>query len=176
MAGRPSIFTPELASEICHRLADGETLTAICRDANMPHERTVRDWARDDVQGFSPQYARARETGYHRMFDQIIDIADTPVIGTKTITKGNGEVQTIVGDMIEHRRLQVDTRKWALAKALPKIYGDRLAVDAKHQAVDGNGEPMDAVSVAQRIAFVMSKAMRQLDEQAKPGGQGTAKR
>ena len=28
-------------------------------------------------------------------------------------------------------RLRVDTRKWLLSKALPKIYGDRLEVDAK---------------------------------------------
>jgi hypothetical protein len=38
------------------------------------------------------------------------------MIGTETITKANGDVRTIVGDMIEHRRLQVDTRKWALSK------------------------------------------------------------
>jgi hypothetical protein len=31
--------------------------------------------------------------------------------------------------MIEHRRLQVDARKWMLAKALPKLYGDRIAAE-----------------------------------------------
>jgi hypothetical protein len=77
----------------------------------MPNERTVRRWALED-ETFAPQYARAREIGYHAWFDQIIDIADTPVIGTKTITKANGEIQTIAGDMIDHRRLHVDTRKW----------------------------------------------------------------
>ncbi len=25
-------------------------------------------------------------------------------------------------------RLQVDTRKWLLSKALPKVYGDKLAI------------------------------------------------
>jgi hypothetical protein len=59
------------------------------------------------------------------------------VIGTKTITKANGDVQTIVGDMIQHRRLLVDTRKWALSKALPKIYGDKREVDNKHTIVEG---------------------------------------
>ena len=31
--------------------------------------------------------------------------------------------------MIEHRRLQVDTRKWMLSKMLPKVYGDKQQVE-----------------------------------------------
>ena len=56
---------------------------------------------------------RARErTRLRKMADDILDIADES------------------GD--PHRsRLRVDTRKWLLSKALPKIYGDRLEVDAK---------------------------------------------
>ena len=64
MRGRPSIFSPELAALLCERLAGGETLRAICRDADMPDERTVRRWALDDVEGFAGHYARAREIGY----------------------------------------------------------------------------------------------------------------
>jgi hypothetical protein len=60
--GRSSTYTSELAHRICERLADGETLRAICRDEGRPDERTVREWAVDDVEGFSPQYARARQT------------------------------------------------------------------------------------------------------------------
>jgi Bacteriophage Sf6, terminase small subunit-like len=69
MRGRPSIFSPELADRLCERLADGETLRAICRDEGMPDERTVRRWALDDLEGFSTQYARAREIGYQGMAD-----------------------------------------------------------------------------------------------------------
>jgi hypothetical protein len=46
------------------------------------------------------------------MADDLIDIADEQ------------------GDP-NRNRLRVDTRKWLLSKALPKIYGDRLQVDAK---------------------------------------------
>jgi hypothetical protein len=45
------------------------------------------------------------------LFDDINYIADTPQKGIKTITKA-GVVETIEGDMIEHRKLQVDARKW----------------------------------------------------------------
>jgi hypothetical protein len=169
-SNRPSKLTPELASDICRRLADGENLRAICRDEGMPNERTVRRWALED-EAFSPQYERARLIGYHSLFDQMQEIADTPQIGTKTITKGNGEVQTIVGDMIEHRRLQVDTRKWMLAKALPKIYGDKLEVDNKHTVVD---QPMGEIELAQRIAFIFNSATAKLDKEGQGAVQGSA--
>lgn len=32
-------------------------------------------------------------------------------------------------DMIEHRRLQIDARKWMAAKLRPKVYGNKLDVD-----------------------------------------------
>ena len=62
------------------------------------------------------------------MFDEILEIADTPQGGETTKVGPNG-TETRIGDMIEHRRLQVDARKWILSKALPKTFGDKLAVD-----------------------------------------------
>lgn len=62
------------------------------------------------------------------MAAEIIKIADTPVVGIKKKTNEKGEVETTEGDMIEHRRLQVDARKWAASKLAPKKYGDKLAL------------------------------------------------
>ena len=59
--GRPSVYTPQLADEICERLAAGESLRAICADPHMPDKHRVREWALDDRDGFSPRYARARQ-------------------------------------------------------------------------------------------------------------------
>lgn len=105
--GRPSVYTPEIADEICRRLADGEGLVAICRDKHMPAEAAVRKWALDDREGFYARYARAREIQAERWADEIIDIAD-----------GDGDWQ--------RARLRVDTRKWLVAKVLPKKYGERV--------------------------------------------------
>lgn len=139
--GRPSTFTQDIADRICERLADGETLRAICRDSDMPNERTVRRWALDDVEGFSPQYARAREIGYATHFDEILEIADTREVGETVTDKPTGrEVRT--GDMIEHRRLRIDARKWMLARALPKVYGDRLAAELTGK----DGAPLQPVT------------------------------
>lgn len=140
--GRPSSYTPELAAKICELLATGKTLRAICRDnEDLPSETTVRMWAVDDVQGFSSQYARARDQGLDTMADELLDISDTPKEGVKTKSTLLGtEVST--GDMIEHRRLQVDTRKWYLAKLAPKRYSDKLqhehsgSVDVNHALIE----------------------------------------
>lgn len=126
--GRPSSYTPEIADLICSLLAQGGTLNEVCKREGMPSEVTVRTWALEDLNGFSAKYTRSRELGYLKMADEILEIANTPVIGVRTVNKPNG-TETTEADMIEHRRLQVDTRKWMLSKMLPKIYGDKIAVD-----------------------------------------------
>ena len=120
------MFSQEVADAVCKRLADGESLRAICRDADMPSEATIRLWALEDTNGFSAQYMRARELGYDRLAEDLLEIADTPVRGVITTTKPDGTQETKEADMIEHRRLQVDSRKWMLSKMLPKKYGDKL--------------------------------------------------
>lgn len=127
--GRRNTFSKAVADAICLRLSDGESLRGICMDDNMPAESTVRQWALNDLHGFAAQYARAREIGYHALADEIIHISNTPQIGAKTKTDDDGKKETSEGDMIEHRRLQVDARKWYLSKVLPKVYGDKVALE-----------------------------------------------
>jgi hypothetical protein len=117
--GRPTLYTPELADVICSRLADGESLRAICRDDGLPDERTVRGWARDADHVFFPQYARAREIAYHAMADDLLEIADDSTGDLDADGKVNA-------DHIARSRLRVDTRKWMLSKMLPKVYGDKI--------------------------------------------------
>lgn len=46
--GRASTYNEEIAAEIITRLSEGEGLIAICRDAHMPPESTVRLWVIGD--------------------------------------------------------------------------------------------------------------------------------
>lgn len=152
--GRPSLFTPELAEQICERLADGESLRAICRDEQMPNERTVRRWALDNEE-FSPQYARAREIGYLGMADDLIEIADES--GGDSYTDDDGNERTN-HEAVARSRLRVDTRKWVLSKALPKIYGDRSETLNKFQAVDENNQPLALSEAGRLLAFALAAA------------------
>ena len=152
--GRPSLYTVEIALEICTRLADGESLNSMCKDEHLPSNATVRSWALDNVEGFSTQYTRARELGYSLLAEEMMAIADTPVIGSKTTSKATG-IETTEGDMIEHRRLQVDTRKWMLSKMLPKIYGDKLSLEA-----DINVTQQTPEQRAEKIAKLTAKLQK----------------
>lgn len=120
-------FSQEVFDTICERIADGESLRAICADADMPSQVSVFKWIgnNDDL---AKQYARARESQADALFDEILLIADTPLVGEKRKVKEDGSIEVMEGDMIEHRRLQVDARKWMAGKLRPKVYGDRVAI------------------------------------------------
>ena len=144
-SGRPTSFTQELANEICRRLADGLTLREVCRAEGMPSESTVRAWALEDREGFSTQYARAREIGYQSMADELVEIADD---GSNDWMERNGEEAVgyqVNGEHVQRSRLRLDTRKWLLSKALPKVYGDKQQVDMRHDLSDPMKELLDFV-------------------------------
>ncbi len=67
--GRPTIYSPELASELCMRLAIGGSLRSVCEDPKMPGITTVMRWLlephsdTDPRAAFRAQYARARGPG-----------------------------------------------------------------------------------------------------------------
>ena len=55
--GRPTIFTETLAAKICQRIADGESIRAICSDPNMPSTTAIFRWiANGKYDGFRQLY------------------------------------------------------------------------------------------------------------------------
>lgn len=128
--------TAELADKILSELETGRSLRDVCRDEGMPSEAMVRRWAREDAE-FGAQYARAREIGYHAMADELLEISDD---GQNDWMERNGEDSDgwqVNGEHLQRSRLRVDTRKWLLSKALPKIYGDKI----DHTSSDGTMTP-----------------------------------
>lgn len=123
---RKSEFTQDVADVICERIAEGESLRSICKDEKLPSLATVFKWLTQQP-AFAEQYARAREEQADALADEILHIADTPKLGVKTKINEKGEIETTEADMIEHRRLQVDARKWIAAKLKPKKYGDKIS-------------------------------------------------
>lgn len=127
MIDHKSTFTQAIADEICAQLSEGLSLRKICDKEGMPPASTVRQWVIDDREGFAAQYARARDLGLDSLAEEIIAISDTPQVGQRSVSKATG-LEITEADMIEHRRLQVDARKWYLSKVAPKKYGDKLAI------------------------------------------------
>jgi hypothetical protein len=131
--GPRSTYTKAKGRAVCKLLADGWTLNQACQQLGLAG-RTVRRWALDN-DDFAPQYARARELGYQAMADELIEISDDGRNDWMSILGKNGQAIDVPNkEVIDRSKLRVDTRKWLLSKALPKIYGDKLDVNAKHDA------------------------------------------
>lgn len=137
--GRPSKFTDELFQRICERIADGEPLRQICRDEGMPSYRAVYSWidadnklledekTRDKALNLSSRFARARDDGHDAIAEECLRIADTPLEGIETEESETGK-KIKRGDMLGHRKLQIETRLKLLAKWNPKKYGEKVEV------------------------------------------------
>lgn len=123
--GRPSRYTKALAARICEELASGRTLRDVCRNEEFPSEMTVRRWALENYNGFSSQYEEARKIGYMSMADELFEIADDGANDWMLKNEPDNPGYAINGEHVSRSRLRLDTRKWALAKALPKIFGDK---------------------------------------------------
>ena len=108
--GRPSSYTDEIAQTICERIAQGESVRAICEDDDMPAQSSVYLWLTKNKQ-FSEQYAHAREGQCEHFLEEIMEIADE-----------EPEFHHHVG----WARNRIDTRKWAMSKLAPKKYGDKI--------------------------------------------------
>ena len=67
------------------------------------------------------------------LFDEILEIADSIELGETITTKAGGQEVT-QADMIQHRRLKIDARKWIISKLMPKKYGDSTQIQNSEQA------------------------------------------
>ncbi len=156
--GRPTKYTPEIAETIFERLAQGDSLRRICRDESLPHESTVRQWARND-KDFYTQYATARDIGLDAMADELLDISDDGTNDTYADDEGNERVNT---DVIQRSRLRVDTRKWYLSKLAPKRYGDRASLELTGK--DGGPVEISDTERAAKIEAILSAAAQRMQQ------------
>lgn len=138
--GRPTIYTDELATEICNRIALGESVRSIVRDAHMPSSSTIFRWLLDETKKpFWEQYEKARNIQAELMFEELLEIADDG--SNDWIERENKDGSTynvIYHEHVQRSRLRVDTRKWYLSKVLPKKFGDKLDLNPPGRGLYGN--------------------------------------
>ena len=108
--GRKTKYTEVLVSEICDRIAGGESLVQICADPEMPSRITVMRWlSSGDYDDFVTQYARAREMQGDYMDDMILQTANA-----------------CTSDTALADRIKIGAYQWRASKLSPKKYGDKL--------------------------------------------------
>lgn len=111
--GRPSDYTPQLATAICARIAGGESLKRVCSAEEMPDRTSVYDWL-NKYPDFANMYARAKEDSADVDADDIKDISDD------------------LTEDPQSRKVRIDARKWIASKLKPKKYGDRIDATVAH--------------------------------------------
>lgn len=158
--GRPSIYTSELVTELCDRLASGESLRKICDDEHMPDKSTVIRWLfEEDKPEFYDQYAKARMAQCELMADELLEIADdsSKDVIYRTDKDGN-EYEVANSEYINRSRLRVDTRKWVMSRLLRHRYGEKVEVEHKGSVVHNH-------TTAEEIPFsnIREKAEKRLD-------------
>lgn len=121
--GRPSVYTPEIADEICEWIADGRSLREWCRQHGKPTWSAVYAWLRADAD-FSARFALARDVGADAIAEDTLALLDA----------APERHATQFGDKIDPAHVQwtknrADQRLKLLAKWNPKKYGDRVDVN-----------------------------------------------
>jgi hypothetical protein len=136
-AKNPVRYSRELADVILKRMAEGESLRAICRDKGMPSEVSVRMWAVDDRDGFGTRYAHAMMARCDFWADEILEISDDSSGDTVTVTENGREVEKVDHEHINRSRLRVDSRRWLMSKLAPGKYGDKVELAHKVETHQG---------------------------------------
>lgn len=137
--GRPAKYTKELADRVCFELSQGKSLRTVCKNDWCPEGVTIFKWMRE-MPEFLSQYEKAKQESADALAEEIMDIADTPMEGDEVTINADGSKVIKKGDMLGHRRLQIDSRKWIMSKMKPKKYGEKLDMTT-------GGEKLESVLV-----------------------------
>ncbi|WP_256893604.1 terminase small subunit [Rodentibacter caecimuris] len=133
--GRPSSFIQEVADDICHLIAKGESLRKICERPGMPSQSMIFRWINENHE-FREQYARARENQADFLLEEMLEISDLATPEDVSVAK-----------------LRVDARKWYITKVAPKKYGDKQSIEHSGSVVNKNINmtPVEFREIAQEL-------------------------
>lgn len=131
-------WTRDLEDEICGWIAEGKTLREFCRQDGKPSYPAVYD-RQIDSEEFKKRITCAREIGEDQIAQECLQIADTTQPGQIITDNPDGSSETRTGDMLGHRKLQIETRLKLLAKWNPRKYGDKVQVGG-----DPSGVPIQS--------------------------------
>ena len=169
-----------VSAYVCDKLKGGRSLESICSEEGMPSVSTFLDWVKQEPETVGEDYARAREIGYMLLADEIIALSDKthewvtiqeldpdgkPVFDAEGKPMLKQVLMPLNSDVIAHKRVQIDTRKWMLSKMLPKVYGDK--VTQEHTGAGGGPIAIAAVDLKnlsddelENMNLLMAKAVK----------------
>lgn len=127
-------------------MADGELLAEIADSLGV--KRTTLYMQLQAAPKLVDAYARAREEGLHARGERLRLLAQEQVERS-----ANGSLDSAA---VAQLKLRVDVEKWTLAKLLPRVYGDKLAIGGADDLPPL--KTMDDAALDAKIRELMGKA------------------
>ncbi len=109
MAATSMAMTEQTIADIVSKMEDGQNLLQVCRAAGVSYSAVRRRI--HDSPDLTALYARGRQGYAHAKVDELHEIA-------------------INEPDVMRARLRCDMLRWEISKVLPKIYGDKLSIEA----------------------------------------------
>jgi len=127
--GRPTLYTPELADEICEAIASNkEGLTSLCNArAHWPHPSNIFIWLRR-YSDFREKYAQAKAEQVEVSINYMQEMMEEPHL----FVDDNGNKRVDVPML----RVKIDAIKWKASKLQAKKYGDNKQDEIKTDLLD----------------------------------------
>ncbi len=155
--GRPTLYTPELAMQICEKVADGWSTRRICKEEWAPDKATFFRW-QVAIPEFCDLLARAREMQADGEFEETIEIADDGSLDRTTRKdRAGNEYEVTDMDVVQRSKLMVETRLKRIA-----IMSPRYRVTTKMELTGKDGQPLngkiDDSELDARIVELVRKA------------------
>lgn len=126
----PKPYTLELAERICNRMANGESLSQICKDPAMPAWVTIFHWINDPrpkYDQFREMFERAQISLIYYYVYEMVDIADNSTNDYMDRELSDGRiVRELDPENVNRSRMRVDIRKWLASKLIPHKFGDKV--------------------------------------------------
>ena len=120
---------------ICELISEGMSLRDVCKMEGQPVRSTVMLWIAENHDDCRALYNAAKDERIHVLAEETISIAD----GTDGAKGEDRDAQV--------RRIRVDARKWYASRMLPKVYGERLAMDVR-SITAGGASDADLLAIA----------------------------
>lgn len=124
----PNVFG-EVMARLCGAWEEGvvdrpPSPWEVCRAMGLSYGGLLK-WVAEKEER-TQEYERALRIRAHLLAEEIVEIADTPKLGVERKMRSDGSVETTENDMLGHRRLQIEARKFIASKWDGQRYGDKV--------------------------------------------------
>lgn len=118
----------EALTRVLDAMVEGQALADFCRDNGFSYT-VLRKWIEGD-KNRKAAYAQAKEDRADFQAEQILEVSRRDC--TTPVLDGEGKLVGTRVDTgkVQQAKLETDNLKWIAARMKPKVYGDKVQVDA----------------------------------------------